>query len=284
MKILIFGSSGMLGYSLLNFLSKHHTLMCGSVTRSNFTVKNHKKNICYFVINNFFDKRVLDNIFSDFKPNFVINCCGVIKQNNLLNIPTNFLINSRFPHLLNFFSYLYNFKLIQFSTDCVFSGKQGHYSELDIPDYEDSYGESKFFGEVYGENAATIRTSIIGHGIKPNNSLVDWFIKSNNVKGYKNAIFSGFPTIVLAEIIYKNLILNFKPGLFHVSNFAINKFDLLSLISNKYKLNKNIDVDTEFVIDRSLDGTKFYKIFNFKPIMWDQCIEQMYNEYVNMIK
>ena len=284
MRVLVFGSSGMLGNSILNYISKNDDIVTGSVNRSFDYKLKSSKNISYFSIDCFFDKNILNNIFNDFRPDFVINCCGVIKQNSQSINPDNLKINSHFPHLLNFFSYFHNFKLIHFSTDCIFSGKKGNYNEYDIPDYEDSYGESKFYGEVYGNNSVTIRTSIIGHGVKPNNSLVDWFIKSENVKGYIKAVFSGFPTVVLAEIIYKNLLLNFKPGLYHISNYPINKYDLLYLISNKYNLNKNIDVDTKVVIDRSLDGSKFNKMFNFKPIDWDLCIEQMYNEHIEMIK
>ncbi len=100
--------------------------------------------------------------------------------------------------------------MINISTDCVFSGKKGNYNEEDIADAEDLYGKSKFLGEVYGKNCLTLRTSIIGRELSTEHSLIEWFLSNpgGKVKGYKNAIYSGFPTIILAGII-SDLIKNF---------------------------------------------------------------------------
>ena len=100
------------------------------------------------------------------------------------------------------YSRKYNFRLIHFSTDCIFSGVKGNYTIYDIPDSNDIYGQSKFLGEIHAPNNLTIRTSIIGHELNSSLSLVDWFLsQEKEVCGYKNAIFSGLPTVEIAEMM-----------------------------------------------------------------------------------
>ena len=111
--------------------------------------------------------------------NYVVNCIGIVKQldKSKQHIPT-IEINSLFPHKLASYCDEVSSKLIHFSTDCVFSGAAGNYSEGDIPDPSDLYGRSKLLGEVDYGNHITFRTSIIGHGLVPNKSLIDWFIET----------------------------------------------------------------------------------------------------------
>ena len=224
----------------------------------------------------------VEKVIREVKPNFVINAVGIIKQlkeskNDLLSLN----INSIFPRRLAQLSAKYDFKLINISTDCVFKGEKGNYSEEDFADAEDLYGKSKYLGEVSSKNCLTIRTSIIGREIFTSHSLVEWFFTNVNkdVNGFTKAVFSGFPTIVLADII-KKIITDFShlEGLYHVSSEPINKYDLLNLIKDKFNLNINIIPENEFRIDRSLDSTLFRKITGFEPMPWDEMIEIMAND------
>lgn len=216
------------------------------------------------------------------QPDFVINAVGIIKQlkeskNDLLSLN----INSIFPQRLAQLSEKYNFRLINISTDCVFNGEKGNYSEKDFADAEDLYGKSKFLGEANHTNCLTIRTSIIGREIFTSHSLVEWFFgnQHKDVNGFTKAIFSGFPTIILADII-KQIITDFPQleGLYHVSSEPINKYDLLSLIKEKFNLNINILPSDDFRIDRSLDSTLFRKLTGFEPMPWNEMIEIMAND------
>lgn len=213
------------------------------------------------------------------QPAFVINAVGIIKQlkeskNDLLSLN----INSIFPKRLAQLSEKYSFKLINISTDCVFNGEKGDYDEKDFADAEDLYGKSKFLGEVSSKNCLTIRTSIIGREIFTSHSLVEWFFsnQNKNVNGFTKAIFSGFPTIILADII-KKIVTEFPDleGLYHVSSDPINKYDLLCLIKDKFSLDINILPSDDFQINRSLDSTLFRKITGFKPVSWEEMIEIM---------
>jgi dTDP-4-dehydrorhamnose reductase len=145
----------------------------------------------------------VENAIALTKPEVVINCVGVIKQ-----LPTSkdvvktLSINSIFPHQLASLSEKAGFRLITISTDCVFAGSKGNYTENDPADALDLYGRSKQLGEVVGARCLTLRTSIIGREIGTSHSLIEWFLsQTGTVNGYVNAIYSGFPTVILAEIL-----------------------------------------------------------------------------------
>ncbi len=124
----------------------------------------------------------------------------------------------------------------------------------------------------------TLRTSIIGRELGTRHSLVEWFLsnRGKTVKGFTNAIYSGFPTIIFAEIV-ANLIKNHAElcGLYHVSSDAINKYDLLLVLRKYYGVEIEIERFDDFKIDRSLDSTKFREATRFKPRSWEAMIATM---------
>jgi len=280
MRVLVFGASGMLGHKLYQRL-KTDLEVVGTI-RSDFNSVNK------FGV---FDKdSIIENIdVTDFdvvrdgirnsKPDVVVNAVGIVKQLPESQDAVNTLnINSVFPQRLAALSSEFGFRLITLSTDCVFSGDKGNYSESEFADARDLYGISKFLGEVNERNCLTIRTSIIGRELTTGHSLVEWFLsnRGKTVKGYVNAIYSGFPTIVLAEII-SDIIKNKVDlcGVYHVSSDPINKFDLLCLLNKYYEADAKIETFEDFVIDRSLDSSAFREIFAFTPVSWEQMIEKM---------
>lgn len=211
------------------------------------------------------------------RPEVVINAIGIIKQLPLSqNVIQTLMINSIFPHRLADLSERLNFKLITISTDCVFDGHKGNYDENDVPNALDLYGTSKRLGEIHSTNCLTLRTSIIGRELKTSHSLLEWFLSNREkaVDGYTNAIYSGLPTIVLADII-KTIILTHREihGLFHVSSTPINKYQLLELVKSKLNLNIDIKQSPEFKIDRSLNSDRFRKLTGIIPPDWDKMIE-----------
>ena len=174
--IYIFGLNGMLGHQIANKLTKNNQFnLRGSsnkkVNKNLFTPK-FKVDQEIDVIN--FKK--VRNILKKFKPNFVINCAGIVKKNfDVKNLKKLYLIISSFPKNLEKLSKILKFKIIHFSTDCVFNGKKGNYSEKSELDAIDHYGISKIMGELKSRNCFTIRTSIIGHEIKKKHGLLEWF-------------------------------------------------------------------------------------------------------------
>lgn len=199
MKILILGVTGMLGNSMFRFLSQDSKFDVCATARNNFARSYFSKDLSDKLITNV-DVENHDSLVEVFinktKPEIVINCIGLVKQLADANDPLKALpINSLLPHRLANLCKLANSRLIHISTDCVFSGKKGNYKESDFPDCYDLYGRSKFLGEVDYPHAITLRTSIIGHELAGNRSLINWFLSAEGqVKGFEKAIYSGFPT------------------------------------------------------------------------------------------
>ena len=216
------------------------------------------------------------------RPDVVVNCVGIVKQDAAAKDPiTSISINSLFPHQLAETCRGLNARLIHLSTDCVFSGAKGNYSEADYADPQDMYGRTKLLGEVSGDNCLTIRTSMIGRELRGSHGLVEWFLaqEGKQVKGFQRAIFSGFTTNALARIIAD--IIERIPdlrGVWHVSAESISKFDLLTLIKQTYGLDIEIAADESFVCDRSLDSSRFAAATGFQRPAWPEMIVEMHND------
>lgn len=280
MKILIFGGGGMLGHKLSERLSSEFTVwktIQGEMRKYEkfkiFQPENTFENV------NILDENQVRTIIDKVKPDVVVNAVGIIKQvSDSKDVVRTLSVNSIFPHRLADLTEEFNSRLITFSTDCVFSGAKGNYTEEEAPDALDLYGRSKNLGEVTGGDCLTLRTSIIGRELLTKHSLAEWFLSNHGktVKGYKMAVFSGFPTVVMAEII-SDIIQNHANlrGLYHLSAEPINKFDLLNLLKKEYKASVGIEPDESFIIDRSLDSTKFRRATGFQPQNWDEMIERM---------
>ncbi len=270
----------MLGHKLVQVLQKQFsvcaTLRKNFVDYKTFGIFNPKE---VFSTVNVEDFDSVQNVFAVYKPDVVINAVGIIKQ-----LPTSkdvvktLKINSIFPHQLALLSRDYNARLINVSTDCVFNGRKGNYKETDVSDAEDLYGKSKNLGEISEPNCLTLRTSIIGRELQTAHSLVEWFLsnRGGKVRGFTEAVFSGFPTIMLADII-SDVIENHKSleGLYHVSSKPINKYDLLCLLKKFYKVTIEIEPSADFKIDRSLDSSKFRAETGFAPLDWETMVERM---------
>ena len=220
-----------------------------------------------------------NEIFKKFRPDVVINCLGITKHleggnDPLVTIP----INSFFPHYLNSLCQGHGARLIHISSDCVFSGSKGDYLECDLPDAEDVYGRSKALGEINQGPAITLRTSTIGYELNSAVGLLNWFLgQKGSCQGFKNAYFSGVPTVELARIIEQYVIPNPElRGLYHIGASKIAKFDLLTQIAREYGKKIEIIPDVSFKIDRSLNSDRFYAVTGYKPPSWKQLIKDMH--------
>ena len=289
MKVMIFGAGGMLGSTLIKTISHNSSYEVYGTLRNkiNFFDKNNSIKI----FTNISGEKIKDirEILMQIKPDIIINCIGVVKQLKAANDhELSIFTNSLFPHQLHKLCKEINARLIHISTDCVFSGKKGLYSENDNPDPSDLYGLSKLLGEINSENVLTIRTSMIGHSLNSNHGLIDWFLDQNiKIKGYRKAIFSGLTTLELSKVILKYVLpKNSLNGIIHISNVPISKFDLLNLVSGVYKKSIIISPDDNLIVDRSLNSSKFLKQTGYGPPSWETMIEEMYlyNKYENFKK
>lgn len=214
------------------------------------------------------------------QPDIVINAVGVIKQLATANDPLVVLpINSMLPHRLAALCALMGARMIQISTDCVFSGNAGNYVESDLSDAEDLYGKSKYIGEVHDQaHVITLRTSGIGHELNSRNGLLEWFLSQNGrARGFSKAIYSGLPWVELARVI-KDFVLPHPEmnGLYHVSSKPISKLDLLRLVASVYGKQITIEPDGALRIDRSLNSARFTAATGYIAPEWPELIADMH--------
>ena len=280
MKVLVLGASGMLGNAAFRLFAESDGFDVVGTVRGERSRKLFSESLQSALISGVDVENIdsLMRVFGDTKPDLVINCIGLVKQlaeadDPLAAIP----INSLLPHRLARLCAVAGARFVHMSTDCVFSGSKGMYTESDPSDAKDLYGRSKFLGEVDYLNAVTLRTSIIGHELEGARSLVGWFLsQSGPVKGFKKAIFSGLPTVEIARLIRDYVIPNpCLHGLYHVSADPISKYDLLRLVANTYGKAIDIEADERFVIDRSLDSSRFRSVTGFQPKPWADLVASM---------
>jgi dTDP-4-dehydrorhamnose reductase len=282
-KVLIIGANGMLGHKLVQVLRKDHDVwacirMPLSDTPAKIVLETEKTlTVPDIICGDEFSKAV-----AGLRPDVIINAAGIIKQvpeaaDNALMIE----VNAAFPHRLSAIAREAGARVITIGTDCVFSGKKGNYSENDIPDAVDLYGRSKLLGELSDEHCLTLRTSIIGRELGSRHSLVEWFLsnRGKTVKGYTNAVYSGMPTIVLAETIRQLLNAdNWFSGIYHVASRPITKYQLLERLNAAYDAGITIEPDNNTQIDRSLNGNLFYELTGIQIPDWDSMIDVMVND------
>ena len=259
MKIMIFGSNGMLGTYLNKFLEKKYEVI--PITRKDIDLSKSTEN----EILNFLSNRVSEK-------DLIINSSGVIKQrdydtNDMINV------NSIFPNILSKFKKNKNCNIIHITTDCVYSGNKGNYMENDYHDCLDEYGKTKSLGE--NKDLTIIRTSIIGEEIDNKKSLVEWVKSQSNatINGYTNHLWNGVTCLELSKLIddmiYK---MNFWEGTKHIfSPNIVSKYELVNMINKIYDLNITItEMETSEKCYRNLNSLYSCPI---KINLYEQIIE-----------
>lgn len=286
-RILILGGTGMLGHLLLQYLSAYPEYDVYATARSLSGLQKHFPDdlLARFrpdsVDVHYFDSVI--RALASVQPDVVINCIGIIKQLPLADDPlTAITVNALLPHRISLISRAAGARLIHISTDCIFDGKKGMYTENDQSNAEDLYGRTKFLGEVSYPHCVTLRTSIIGHELKGGYGLVEWFLaQTQKVRGFRKTIYSGFPTTELARIIHDYVLPNPElSGIYHVSSEPISKYDLLRLIAERYGKEIEIEPYNNFVQDRSLDSTIFRKATGYQPPSWDELVAMMHSDFI----
>jgi dTDP-4-dehydrorhamnose reductase len=282
MRVLVLGASGMLGSAVFREFDGHASYEVWGLVRnesflSYFSPVQQSRILTGVDV---LDEAALAGAFERVRPEVVIKCVGLIKQKEYAEDPLVVLpINAMLPHRLAAVCATGNARLLHISTDCVFSGRKGMYTEDDPSDAEDLYGKSKYIGELRDvRHAVTLRTSIIGRELNSSRALVDWFLaQQGSVHGFRRSIFSGVTAIELARIM-RDVVLPDASlyGLYHVSSAPISKFELLKLVAAQY--GKTIDVlpDDELVIDRSLDSSRFRQATGYKAPSWESMVRVMH--------
>jgi dTDP-4-dehydrorhamnose reductase len=278
--VLVLGASGMLGHMLVRVLSEHHQVI--GTTSSQYDSESPLARILDKA--NWIDQvdvrnwQTVENAISHAQPNVLINCVGVIKQKmDSGNIMDAILINSLIPHQLASTCEKLGIRFIHFSTDCVFDGMPGIKYTSYTPNATDLYGTTKRLGEVNYAPSITLRTGFVGRQLSGAEGLFEWVLsqKGKAVSGYQNAIYSGLTTMALSRVIKQ--VIEVQPtlsGLYQVASNRINKFDLITKLNQLLQLDLLIAQNTEFMCDRSMDGTEFTNLTNIHIPSWEEMLTE----------
>lgn len=280
MNILVLGATGMLGNATFRVLSEDDDTQVFGTVRSVDAQRLFITELAsrLVVAENLEDYNTLERLFDMVEPQVVVNCVALGRpapSDPMKSISIFSLLSHRLARLCR----LRCARLIQISSDGVFSGSRGGYTEDDYPDASDVYGIAKLLGEVSEPHAITLRTSIIGHELQTRTGLLEWFLSQDNqCRCYSRVIFSGFPTVVLAQLI-RDVLLP-RPdlhGIYHVASEPISKFDLLSLVAEVYGKSIEIIPLDEPVIDRSLNADRFRAATGYVAPAWPELISIMHS-------
>ena len=275
MKILILGADGMIGHKMAQSLS-HFDLYLNSRSHSNYLQEYFPNS----TLSNFdFLNQKIEDLLEKTSPDYIINAVGItIRRGASDNYETIFL-NSQLPKKIDFWCKENKKKQIHFSTDCVFSGDKGNYNDLDLPDARDDYGKSKGEGEINSNRTITIRSSMIGKEIYNKTELLEWVISNKNkkIKGFDNAIYSGVTTVWMSKTV-NEIIKNYPDlfGIYNISSPPISKYELITKINTYFKLNIEIERDSSYYSNKSLNSNKFFSETKFKKPNWNEMLSDLY--------
>lgn len=268
MRVLILGATGMAGHLITLYFKERGYDTVAFATR--------KISYCECIVGDAFELDKLQNILIEGKYDVVINCIGLLNQTAEDNPDKAIFLNSYLPHILESWLKDKSTKLIHMSTDCVFAGNTGPYTEKSFPDGKTMYDRSKALGEINNNKDLTFRNSIIGPDMKCNGiGLFNWFMKqTSSIYGFTGAIWTGVTTLTLAKAIEKAIDENLT-GIYNlVNNETISKYDLLNLFNCCCKKHPiEILKNNDFNLDKTLINTR--KDFSFQVPSYKDMIVEM---------
>ena len=277
--ILVTGASGMLGHRIVRHFAGRRPVV--AVMRDGSRPERLRRVLAQARVETVatLSEDAVARLLDTHRPSAVINAAGLIKQRPAASDAVTMIeANAALPHRLAAACAGRDIRLVHISSDCVFSGRSGRYTEDDVTDAMDMYGRSKALGEPVGPGCLSLRTSVIGPEIGSAFGLLEWFRsrRGGTADGFRRVIFPGLPTIEVARVIEK--VLEEQPrlsGLYHVAADPISKFDLLDLINRRYGLGVTLRAVDEPVSDRSLDGSRFRAATGFEAAPWPELIDLM---------
>lgn len=268
MKFLILGCNGMVGHMVSLYLKEMGYEVEGYARK--------KSNYIHTIVGDARDSKLLEDIIRTGNYTNIVNCIGLLNESAENDRESAVYLNAYLPHFLEKITNGMRTQIIHISTDCVFSGSRGNYTELDFPDGKSFYDRSKALGELTNQKDVTLRMSVIGPDINENGiGLINWFLKQKgSVNGYSNVFWTGLTTLQLAKTI-ENVANQGVNGLYNMVPEKISKYNLLVLF-NKYLRSDSIEIVKEenYKIDKSLKRTNFER-FTYKMPEYEQQIKEL---------
>ncbi len=287
MKLAIIGAAGMLGFALHRVLHDAGFDVTGLVRDDGPPGENWCRDLRYVCGTDAEDGDAVIRAIRLMQADTVINAAGIKGPVTTAEEARRMLVvNAVFPRMLGAAATSAGFHFIHVSSDGVFSGKEGSYSESHQPDAADLYGMSKLLGEPADEGVLVLRTSMVGLSLRGGRSLVDWLLAARGpVSGFRRSVFSGLAVTEIAGLLARHVLPRAErlTGLFHVGGQAISKHELLCLLQSAWSLEQvEITVDDAVSLDRSLDSTRFREVTGYQAPRWEVMIESMRSFYAEL--
>ncbi len=279
MRVLVVGGDGMLGHQLFTGLGHTHDVratlrrpLSEYARLGQFTAANAYAGI------DVRDPGSLEAVLAEFRPAAVCNAAGLVKQRPAASDPiASIEVNSLFPHRLAAMAASVGARVVHVSTDCVFSGRRGDYTEDDVPDPVDLYGRSKLLGELDREGCLTLRTSVIGLELQGRQGLVEWALaQDGRIRGFRRAIYTGLTTVELTRVLDR-LIRGHEDlhGVWHVASDPISKYELLVELYSRLGRDVEVIPDDTVACDRSLRSDRFNQAVGYRPPAWATMLDEL---------
>ena len=268
MNFLVMGATGMAGHTISLYLQEQGHDVTAFSTRTFPFCKNIKGDAM--------DRGLVESVLKDGDYDVVINCIGILNQDCDREPARAVYLNSYLPHFIADTLRSTRVKLIHMSTDCVFSGESGTYSESSFRDGESLYDRTKALGEVEDDKNLTFRNSIIGPDMKEDGiGLFNWFMKQGGtINGYTKAIWTGVTTLTLAKAMERAAVEDLS-GLYNlVNNDTVSKFDLLRLF-NKHMRDEQLTIQPSEAVSLNKSLINNRKDFSFEVPSYEQMVIEM---------
>ncbi len=278
-RVLVLGATGMLGHAVVAGLDADFDVYStvrdlSFAERHGVSGRIHEWDVTRF--------DVLEEILSQVRPAYVVNCIGtVMAANDAANPALAIAVNSLLPHQLAAACTSVGAQFVHISTDSVFSGDKalpGAYSEQDRPDPTDLYGRSKLLGETADFEGLTLRTSIIGRELGRQRGLLEWFLGQTGraVDGYAGCWFTGLTTSALTGLLAQLFRSDSQvSGVYHVASEPISKYQLLLRLRDAFGLQVEIRQVSSPKINRTLDGSRFVMDTQIAVPSWSEMIADL---------
>ncbi|WP_270465069.1 MULTISPECIES: dTDP-4-dehydrorhamnose reductase family protein [Fusobacterium] len=241
MKILILGSSGMLGREFVNiFKSKYEVY---GIDINNIENLGDR----YFCIN-LLNQKEIEQFLEKKLFDIIINSVAIVdlkkcETDKKLAEDLHVNLNKSFIEYCN----KNNTKYIYISTDSVFDGEIGNYKEDSIVRPLNNYAYTKFLGEKEVEkikNHIIVRTNILGY-TENQNSLFKWAyenLKDNiEINGFEDVIFSPISVFRLSELIDELVKINYQGLINVVNDTVLSKYEFLNILKEMMLSNSKIN-------------------------------------------
>ena len=282
-RVLVLGVNGLIGHTLYRKLKQEGYEVFGTMRRAKKEFMQYDFLQADTIIDGLdvHDISDVSEAILQVQPSVVINCIGITRRKDEISSSIQAIkINALLPHQMAKLCQDMSIRMIHLSTDCVFSGDSGLYSEDNIPDASDMYGRTKAMGEVLDNpNCLTLRSSFLGTEISDRTELLEWLLAQTGqtIKGYTRAIYSGVSTVYLSSVITD--VLKYYPqlsGLYQIaSETPISKYDLLSIAKKAFNIDVEIVEDDSYASDKSLSGTRLKKIMHYRVPSWSDMLQEL---------